>query len=116
MFIDDIIYLYICRRHLTHDRQTWFRRLISPYNFDLLSCLEALVPALHCNCPLHYFPVISTPVIGDKTIIVPVLAIPIPKCHFYTKKFSDIMTFFKKYWVIVTLFKLICEENVKYYL
>ena len=39
----------------------------------------------------------------DKTLIVTVLAIPIPKWHFYTKKFADIVTFFVKFSVIVTI-------------
>ena len=39
----------------------------------------------------------------DKLLILTVLAIPIPKGEFYTKKFADIVTFFVKFLVIVTI-------------
>ena len=46
----------------------------------------------------------------DKTLIVIVLAIPIPEWHFYTKKFADSVTIFVNVLIIVTIMAKIMRK------
>ena len=81
-----------------------------------ISCLLCLTSNIHVLYFMRYIGYrveiaknINTGLPGycDKTLIVTVLAIPIPKWHFYTKKFSDIVTFFVGFSVIVTKYQII---------